>query len=52
MCPSSIQLSELVKILTKDFDEFKEIVYATGEKLRLRDSEEYKHSILFSEGNF
>jgi len=52
MCPSSILISELVKIHTKDFNEFKEIVYATGEKLKLRDSEEYKNSILFREGNF
>ena len=52
MCPSSIKISELVKTLTEEFNEFKEIVYATGEKLKIRDSEEYKNSILFREGNF
>jgi hypothetical protein len=47
-----VQISELVEKETKAFSEFKETVYAYGESLRVRDSEEYKNSKLFIDGNF
>ena len=37
---------------TLEFNKFIEIVVAHGESLRLRDSEEFKNSKLFSVGDF